>query len=196
MDCTKTGRLIYSLRKEKGMTQRQLAQLMNISDKTVSKWERGLGSPDLSLLPSLSEIFSVNIEGLLSGELKINKATVGNMRKIKFYICAECGNIITSLTDVTVSCCGKKMKAAQAQKAEEEDRLSVEIIENEFYITTQHPMERRHYISFVAMVSGDSVMVKKLFPEWDMQVRIPRFAHGRLVWYCTNHGLFYQEIRR
>ena len=41
MDNAKIGRLIYALRKEKGMTQRQLAECMNISDKTVSKWERG-----------------------------------------------------------------------------------------------------------------------------------------------------------
>lgn len=43
MDYQKIGVLIYELRKEKNMTQKQVAQLMNISDKTISKWERGLG---------------------------------------------------------------------------------------------------------------------------------------------------------
>ena len=51
MDCSKIGKLIYNLRKEKDMTLKQIADLMNISDKTISKWERGLGCPDISLLP-------------------------------------------------------------------------------------------------------------------------------------------------
>ena len=51
MDHTKIGGLIRRLRQERGLTQRQLAERMGISDKTVSKWERGMGCPDLSLLP-------------------------------------------------------------------------------------------------------------------------------------------------
>ena len=50
MDCEKTGSLIRGLRYEKGMTQKQLADRMNISDRTVSKWERGQGCPDIELL--------------------------------------------------------------------------------------------------------------------------------------------------
>ena len=62
MDCKKVGSLILELRKEKNMTQKQLADLMNISDKTISKWERGLGCPDISLIPDLAQIFGVNID--------------------------------------------------------------------------------------------------------------------------------------
>ena len=51
MDLSKVGKLISTLRKEKDMTQKQVADLMNISDKAISKWERGLGCPDVSLLP-------------------------------------------------------------------------------------------------------------------------------------------------
>ena len=54
MDLSKVGKLIYTLRKEKDMTQKQVADLMHISDKAISKWERGLGCPDVSLLPELS----------------------------------------------------------------------------------------------------------------------------------------------
>ena len=50
MDCSKVGNLIYTLRTEKGMTQKALANAMNISDRTISKWERGAGCPDVSLL--------------------------------------------------------------------------------------------------------------------------------------------------
>lgn len=73
MDCKKVGKLIYELRKEKNMTQKQVAELMNISDKTISKWERGLGCPDVSLLLGLSNIFGVSIEGILSGEINLNE---------------------------------------------------------------------------------------------------------------------------
>ena len=194
MDNGKIGQLIYRLRKEKHLTQSQLAEKMSISDKAVSKWERGLGCPELSLLPELSKIFDVDLEKLLSGELNENEILGGNMKKLIFYICPTCGNMITSMVDTNISCCGKKLKAIQAQKASEDEQLSVEIIENDFFITSNHPMTREHYIAFIALLTGDSVMVRKQYPEWDMQVRIPIFAHGKLVWYCTKHGAFYQEV--
>ena len=61
MDNVKIGNLINKLRKEKGMTQLQLAEKLHISDKTVSKWERGLGCPDVSLLTDLSGVFGVDL---------------------------------------------------------------------------------------------------------------------------------------
>ena len=140
MDNVKIGNLICRLRKEKKMTQLQLAEQMNISDKTVSKWERGLGCPDVSLLPELSKIFDVDLEKLLSGELEDRDVLGGNMKKMCFYICPNCGNIITAMTDTNITCCGKKLKGLQPQKADEKECLMVETIENDFYITTYHPM--------------------------------------------------------
>lgn len=194
MNHVKIGQLIYRLRKEKHLTQLQLADQMNISDKAISKWERGLGCPDVSLLPDLSKIFNVDLEKLLSGELDINEVLGGDMRKMNFYICPTCGNMITSMTDTSISCCGKKLKAIQLQKANEDEKLSVDIIENDFFITSEHQMTREHYIAFVALLTGDSIMLRKQYPEWGLQVRIPVFAHGKLLWYCTKHGLFYQEV--
>ena len=72
MDCSRVGKLILSLRKEMNFTQKQLADTMNISDKTVSKWERGLGCPDVALLGELSEILGINIEKILLGDLEVN----------------------------------------------------------------------------------------------------------------------------
>ena len=194
MDNTKIGKLIYALRNEKGMTQLQLAELMNISDKTVSKWERGLGCPDVSLLLELSNIFNVDLSEMLSGQIAVNDVHGGNMKRIKVYVCPNCGNVITALTDTSISCCGKKLLPLELKKAEITDRLTVEIIEDDYYISTDHEMTGEHYISFVALMSDDTVMMRKQYPEWDMQVRIPCFAHGRLMWYCTQHGLFYQDI--
>ncbi|MBE6996433.1 MAG: helix-turn-helix transcriptional regulator [Ruminococcaceae bacterium] len=59
------GETISTLRKEKRMTQKQLADLLNITDKAVSKWERDVACPDLQTLPKLAEIFDVTIEDLL-----------------------------------------------------------------------------------------------------------------------------------
>lgn len=194
MDNVKIGNLINKLRKEKGMTQLQLAEKLHISDKTVSKWERGLGCPDVSLLTDLSEVFGVDLEKLLSGQLDANEERGGNMKKLNFYVCPECGNVITAMTDAGVSCCGKKLKALEPVKASEEEKLSVEVIENDYYISSNHPMVKEHYISFVALLTGDSLTLKKQYPEWDLQVRIPGRTHGKLIWYCTDHGLFYQLV--
>lgn len=60
MDCKKTGSLIAKVRKEKNMTQVELAKKLNISDKAVSKWERGLGCPDVTLLNELAEVLGIN----------------------------------------------------------------------------------------------------------------------------------------
>lgn len=194
MDNAKIGKLIYKLRKEQNMTQLQLAQQMNISDKTVSKWERGLGCPEVSLLPEVSKLFGVDLEKLLSGQLEANARLGGDMKKLQFYSCPDCGNIITAMTATSLSCYGRKLQPLQPKRATEHKRLVVEKVEDDFYITTAHPMERGHYIAFVALLSGDSIMLRKQYPQWELQVRIPIFAHGRLLWYCNKHGLFYQEI--
>ena len=194
MDCVKIGQLIRKLRSESGLTQLQLAEQMHVSDKAVSKWERGCGCPDVSLLTELSRFFHVDIEKLLSGDLNENEITGGNMKKLRFYVCPNCGNIISSATDAVVSCCGKKLQGLVPQKAEGEGRLSVELIENDYFVTSGHPMRREHYISFAALLTGDTLILRKLYPEWDMQIRFPAIAHGRLLWYCTQHGLFYREV--
>ncbi len=68
IDNHKFGKFISELRKEKGMTQKELADLLFVTDKAVSKWERGLSLPDISLLLPLKEIFEVSITELLNSE--------------------------------------------------------------------------------------------------------------------------------
>ena len=116
------------------------------------------------------------------------------MKKMKFYVCPDCGNLITSMTDASITCCGRKLKPMTPVKASEEEQLSVEMIENDYCISSTHEMTREHYISFVAFMTYDAIMLKQLYPEWDLQVRIPRFGRGKLLWYCSQHGLFYQNI--
>ena len=153
-----------------------------------------MGCPDLSLLPGLSAVLEVDLEKLLAGELGENDIIGGNMKKTKFYICPTCGNVVTAMADTAVSCCGKKLQAIEPKKAEGEEKLKVEVIENEYFITADHPMTREHYITFVALLTGDTLVLRKQYPEWDLQTRIPTLAHGRLLWYCSRHGLFYQLL--
>ena len=194
MDQEKIGKLIYSLRKEQNLTQQQLANRMNISDKTISKWERGQGCPDVSLLSELSTVFGVNLENLLAGDLELNDLVGGNMKKLKFYVCPACGNLVTGTAAATIYCCGKKLEMLTPVKAADEEKLSVEITENDYFITSLHEMKKEHYITFVALLTGDSMLLRKQYPEWDLQTRIPRLGHGVLIWHCLKHGLFYQTL--
>ena len=72
MDAEKIGKLIQYLRKRLGYTQHELANRLSVSDKAVSKWERGMGIPDISLLQKLSVILDVDIDSLLSGEVSLH----------------------------------------------------------------------------------------------------------------------------
>lgn len=68
MDATKCGAFIAKLRSEREMTQKELSEALNVSDKAISRWETGKGYPDVSSLMALSEFFSVSVNELLSGK--------------------------------------------------------------------------------------------------------------------------------
>ncbi|MCF2596528.1 helix-turn-helix domain-containing protein [Pseudoflavonifractor phocaeensis] len=194
MDQQKTGSLIRALRTERHMTQKDLAETLGVTDQAVSKWERGLGCPDVSLLPMLAQALGIPMEGLLAGELEEREPDGGSMRQLKFYVCPQCGNLMTATGPACLSCCGRKLEALAFQKPDEDHRLTVEQVEDDWYLTAPHPMEKDHHLSFAALVSGDQVTVVKRWPEWDFQVRLPRRGHGMLFWYCTRHGLFRQAL--
>lgn len=189
MNSTKVGQLILKLRKERNLTQLELANKLNLSDKTISKWERGLGCPDISVLRELSYIFEVNIEKILIGDLEPNDKDGGNMKRIKFYVCPDCGNISTCTGSAELSCCGRKLKDLKPTLEDENHKITVEEIENDYYVTIDHDMTKNHYISFVAYVGYDKVLIVKLYPEQNPCVRFPRFAKGKLYIYCNEHGL-------
>lgn len=70
MEAKTIGKFITALRKANGMTQKDLAEKLNVSDKTISRWERDEGAPDLSMIPVIAEIFDVTCDELLRGERK------------------------------------------------------------------------------------------------------------------------------
>ncbi len=194
MDQVKTGELIRKLRTELGLTQRQLAEKINVSDKAVSKWECGNGCPDLSLLTALADVLGTDMQLLLSGEIDKNEIEKGNMNKLRFFVCSKCGNIITATSDAAVTCCGSRLTPLIPRMAKENELLNVEDIGGEWYITAEHEMTKEHFISFAAYQSDSSVMLFKQYPEWAMNIYLPMYRSGRLIWYCGKCGLLYQEL--
>lgn len=194
MDYGKIGALIRRLRQERGLTQRQLAESLGLSPKTVSKWERAQGCPDVSLLPSLSACLQVDAGALLAGELAENELSGGNMNKTRFFVCPVCGSLAFCTGPSSVSCCGRPLEALEPKKAAPEQALRVTESDGDWYVESGHPARKDNYISFLALVTGEKLLVLRQYPEWEIHARLPGRPHGRLVWYSTTQGLFYQLV--
>lgn len=82
MDAIYTGKKISSLRKEKNFTQKDLAEKLHVSDKAVSKWERGLNYPDLTLLPVIANVLETSVTELLGLENSISDSAIEVINEI------------------------------------------------------------------------------------------------------------------
>lgn len=189
-----TGNTIKKLREKRGLTQKELAESINVSDKAVSKWETNRGLPDISIIEDLSKALGVSVTELLTGDLKTNENVSGNMKKVQFYICPVCGNILTAIGEGNFSCCGMTLLKQEAEAVDEHHLIMVETIDNEYSITMQHPMSKEHYVSFIAYVTSGTVEIVKLYPEQEVFVRFRKKGHGILYAYCNRHGLYRRII--
>lgn len=185
-----TGAMIRRLREERKMTQQELADILQVSDKAVSKWETGRGYPDITLLEPLAKALGVSVMELLSGCDVSNGNRSCNMRKVRFYVCPVCGNILFSTGDAVISCCGITLPALEAEEPDEEHALKLEKAEDEWYIASGHPMTKGHFLSFLAAVQDNGVQIVKLYPEGAAEARVPIRRTMELYWYCSRHGLF------
>ena len=140
-------------------------------------------------MEELARALGVSIAELLTGDLRENENPSGNMKKVHFYVCPVCGNIITSVGKGTFSCCGITLPEAEAEKCDEEHCLNVQTIDNEYYVTMQHPMNKTHYISFIAYVTSDDCEIIKLYPEQDISLRFRKRGYGIMYAYCNRHGM-------
>ena len=190
-----TSETIKHLREQRKMTQAELAERIGVSSKTISKWETAKGLPDISLLQPLAQALGISVIELMNGEHIINKNTSANMLRTKFYVCPVCGNMIHSTGDSVISCCGITLPALEAETAEEDHQVTIEAVEDEYFVTVDHPMTKQHYISFVAYVTSDRVQLVKLYPEGNAETRLSLRGFGMLYWYCNRHGLFKKKPR-
>ena len=194
MDNYITGTTIKRLREEKGITQTQLANEIGVGSKAVSKWETAKGLPDITLLEPLAKALSVSVMELMSGDTVINKNVSSNMLRSKFYVCPVCNNVINTVGDAVVSCCGITLPPLEAEETDEFHEITIEKVEDENFITVRHDMTKQHFISFIAYVTTDRVQFVKLYPESNAQTRVQLRGKGYLYIYCNKHGLMKKNI--
>ena len=194
MDRYVTGAVIRKLRENKKMTQEELAEKVFVSSKAVSKWETGQGFPDVSLIEPLAKALDISVIELLSGEDIRNLNRSSNMTKGRFYVCPVCGNVIQTTGEAVVSCCGITLPPLEPEISDTEHGIKVEIVEDEYYVTVDHPMEKDHYISFIAAVSDGGVKFTKLYPEGNAEARFRISCVKKIYAYCNRHGLFMVKI--
>ena len=109
MDTKKIGEFLKVLRKEKGLTQEQLAESLLVSGRTVSRWETGMNMPDLSVLIQMAEFYDVEVKEILDGErkseimdkeLKETLSKVADYNKLEKEKVTKAGNVAFGLTFV------------------------------------------------------------------------------------------------
>ena len=191
-----TGAMIRRLREEQGLTQSGLAERLNVSDKTVSKWETGKGYPDITLIEPIAAALGVSVMELLNGENVTNRNRSANLLRGKWYVCPICGNILHSTGEAVVSCCGITLPPLEAEAPDEAHEIRIEPVEDELYVSLDHAMTREHHISFLAAVTDDRVQLVKLYPEGDCATRFPRGRIRYLYAFCNRHGLFRVLMKR
>ena len=185
-----TGTIIKELREKNKMTQRDLADKLGVSDKSVSKWETSRGLPDITLLEPLAEVFKISVTELISGNTVHNANVSANMLRSKFYVCPVCGNVIHSMGEAAIHCHGIQLIPLEAEPSDDHHMAFIERVEDEYYIRIDHSMTKDHYISFVAAVSFDGMQMVKLYPEGDAEARFMIRGVRRIFFYCNRDGLF------
>lgn len=184
-----TGTTIKSLREKKELTQSELAEILSVSSKTISKWETGKGLPDITLIEPLSKALSVSVMELFSGQQIDNRNISSNMLRSKFYVCPVCGNIIRSMGDAVISCHGIVLPPLTPEDPDEEHKVVIEKVEDEYFLKIDHDMTKTHFISFIAHITTDKSELVKLYPEGNGETRLKLRGGGYIYFYCNKHGL-------
>ena len=189
-----TGATVKALREKLGLTQADLAAKILVSDKTVSKWETGKGLPDITLLEPLAQALRVSVPELMSGQVMVNANRSAKLLRSRVYVCPVCGNVIFAKGDAMISCCGIALPALEAEEADPAHQVSVEQVEDEYYVSASHEMTKDHYLSFFACLTQDRCELKALYPEGSAEARFFIRGGGWLYYYCNRHGLFRMKL--
>ncbi|MGN0665902.1 MAG: helix-turn-helix domain-containing protein [Huintestinicola sp.] len=191
-----TGTTIKKLREAKNMTQLQLAKRLCVSDKAISRWETGKGLPDISLIEPLAKTLEISVTELFTGDCVTNSNISSNMLRSKFYVCPICGNVIHTMGEAVITCCGVTLPPLEAENSDDEHHMDVTIVEDEYFVTIPHEMTKQHHISFIACVTSDRFEIIKQYAEGNAEARF--FVRGDAMLYCccNHHGLMKQRISR
>ena len=189
-----TGAVIRKMREQKKMTQLKLAEMLGVTDKTISKWETGKGYPDITLLEPIANAFHISVTELISGNRIKNENVSANMMRSKFYICPICGNAIHSMGEAVIQCHGVQLLPAEAESPDEDHMIFIERVEDEYYVRIDHEMTKKHYISFVAASSSDRMQMVKLYPEGNAEARFKISGVKKIYFYCNRNGMFSMNV--
>ena len=190
MDKYITGSTIRELREKHGMTQAQLADVLSVSDKAVSKWETGAGYPDITLLEPIAAALRVSVPELMSGLAVKNCNVSANMLKSRFYVCPVCGNSIHAMGEAHISCHGISLPPLAAEPLDDRHAVQVACEGDELYVRMEHAMGKSHHIVFLAAVSPDCAQIARLYPEGPAEAHFKRSGVHDLYAYCNRDGLF------
>lgn len=138
MDSKATGEFIAELRKAKGMTQKQLANTLSVTDKAVSRWETGKGLPDISSLLALSELFSVTVNELLYGH-RIEKEEIEKIAEV---------NVVTALSE-----------SAANKKKSKKSIIIISVIAAVYVLISAACYFSQLYNSYFAIMGSDDCVV-------------------------------------
>lgn len=191
-----TGSIIKELREKSRLTQQKLAELLCVSDKTISKWETGKGYPDITLLEPLAKTFNVSVTELISGNTIENTNISSNMLKSSFYVCPICGNAMHSTGESVVFCHGIQLLPLEAEEDLNNHQVEIERTEDEYYVSINHDMNKNHYISFIAALSSDRIQMVKLYPESNAEARFKIRGVRKIYFYCNKDGLFVYDVKK
>ena len=189
-----TGAVIKELREKKKITQSELAKMLGVSDKTISKWETGKGYPDITLLEPIANVFSISVTELISGNMVSNVNVSANMIRSKYYVCPVCGNIIHSMGEAVISCHGIMLSPIEAEQTDEQHKVFIEKVEDEYYVQIEHDMTKKHYISFIAAICSDKIQMVKLYPEGNAHATFKINGVKQILFYCNRDGLFFMNV--
>lgn len=120
----------------------------------------------------------MSVAELLSGQCVTNHNRAGNMLRTKFYVCPLCGNVIHATGTGVFSCCGITLPPLEVEEPETGHEMKVECIDQDYYVTLDHPMTKSHYLSFLAYITSDWVQLRKLYPEQEAAGRFTRGGGG------------------
>jgi DNA-binding XRE family transcriptional regulator/desulfoferrodoxin (superoxide reductase-like protein) len=189
---------IKMLRTKRKLTQTQLAEKLNVSDKTVSKWETAKGLPDITLIEPLAQALGVSVIELMSGDCVINQNKSCNMLRSSVYVCPVCRNVIHTSGKAVISCCGVNLPSSEAEECDVCHDIHIEMEDREAYVTIpNHPMSKSHNISFIAYVTSNRFEIVKHYPEGSAEAQFEirgNGCHGIIYAYCNHHGLFGKKI--
>lgn len=117
-----------------------------------------------------------------------------NILRSKIYVFPVCNNIIRTVGDAVISCCGITLPPLDAEDMDTEHQITIEKVEDEHFVIVNHDMTKEHYISFVAYLTSDRVQLVKFYPEGNAETRLNFRGSGVLYIYCNKHGLMKQKI--